>query len=185
MTSSLMLAAALAAASLGAQTASPPAETVATVESTAPVAPAKLIMPKGTMVRLMVTKEVNSRDNHAGDRFALRVDEDVRIGRVTIVPIGTKGYGEVVDSEGSGAVGKSGKLNARLLYLDLNGRHIELDGDRHSAGSGGTGQVVGGVVAFGVFGLLMKGNNASLKAGEILNGYTLSDAEFDIPGPAQ
>ena len=94
-------------------------------------------------------------------------------------------HGEVVDSEGSGAVGKSGKLNARLLYLDLNGRHIELDGDRHSAGSGGTGQVVGGVVAFGVFGLLMKGNNASLKAGEILNGYTLSDAEFDVPGSAQ
>ena len=178
-----MLAAALAAASLGAQSA-PPAETAAAVEP-APVAPAKLILPKGTMVRLMVTKEVNSRDNHAGDRFALRVDEEVRVGGVTIVPIGTKGYGEVVDSEGSGAVGKSGKLNARLLYLDLNGRHIELDGDRHSAGSGGTGQVVGGVVAFGVFGLLMKGNNASLKAGEILNGYTLSDAEFDVPGSAQ
>ena len=176
-----MLAAALAAASLGAQSA-PPAETAAAVESPAP---AKLILPKGTMVRLMVTKEVNSRDNHAGDRFALRVDEEVRVGGVTIVPIGTKGYGEVVDSEGSGAVGKSGKLNARLLYLDLNGRHIELDGDRHSAGSGGTGQVVGGVVAFGVFGLLMKGNNASLKAGEILNGYTLSDAEFDVPGSAQ
>ena len=180
-----MLAAALAAASLGAQTASVPADTAAAVEWQAPAAPARLILPKGTMVRLMVTKEVNSRDNHAGDRFVLRVDEDIRVGGVTVVPMGARGYGEVVDSEGSGAVGRSGKLNARLLYLDLNGRHIELDGDRHSAGSGGTGQVVGGVVAFGVFGLLMKGNNASLKAGEILNGYTLADAEFDVPGPAQ
>jgi hypothetical protein len=175
-----MLAAALAAAGLGAQPVPTPAETAVPMEPTA-VAPAKLVLPKGTMVRLMVTKEVNSRDNHAGDRFVLRVDEDVRAGGVTVVPIGTKGYGEIVDSEGSGAVGKSGRLNARLLYLDVNGRHIELDGDRHSAGSGGTGQVVGGVVAFGVFGLLMKGNNASLKAGEILNGYTLADAEFDAP----
>src|SRR6476469_10394742 len=177
MTSCLMLAAALAAASLGAQSA-PPAETAAAVESPAPVAPAKLILPKGTMVRLMVTKEVNSRDNHAGDRFALRVDEDVRVNGITVVPTCTKAYGEVVATEGSGRVGKSGKLDARLLYLDVNGHHIELDGDRHSAGSGGTGQVVGGVVAFGVFGLLTKGNNASLKAGEILNGYTLSNADL-------
>ena len=41
--------------------------------------------------------------------------------------------------------------------------------------------MVGGVVAFGIFGLLMKGNNATLKAGEILNGYTREDASFDLP----
>jgi hypothetical protein len=180
-----MLAAALAAAGLGAQPVPPAVGIPAAIETPTAAVPATLVLPKGTMVRLMVTKEVNSRDNHAGDRFVLRVDEDVRVGGVTVIPIGTKGYGEVVDSEGSGAVGKSGKLNARLLYLDLNGRHIELDGDRHSAGSGGTGQVVGGVVAFGVFGLLMKGNNASLKAGEILNGYTLADAEFARHGQNQ
>ena len=186
MVPSLVLAAAVAAAGLEPQAAPNVDPQVATPAVEAPVGAPKLVLPKGTLVRLMVTKEVNSRDNHAGDRFALRVDEDVRVAGVTVVPIGTKGYGEVVDSEGSGAVGKSGKLNARLLYLDLNGRHIELDGDRHSAGSGGTGQVVGGVVAFGVFGLLMKGNNASLKAGEILNGYTLSDAEFGVTaGTAQ
>ena len=36
-------------------------------------------------------------------------------------------------------------------------------------------------MAFGPLGLLMKGNNASLKAGEIINGYTIADTEFDRP----
>jgi len=35
------------------------------------------------------------------------------------------------------------------------------------------------VIAFGPLGLLMKGNNATLKAGEIINGYTSSEVAFD------
>lgn len=193
MTMQLVLAAALAAASIepqatpaaGEAVATPPAVEAPAVPAaeTPPPAPApapKLVLPKGTMVRLMVTKEVNSRDNHPGDRFVLRVDEDVKVGGVTIIPIGAKGWGEVVDSAKTGGVGKSGKINARLLYVEANGQRIDLDGTRQSSGGGGTGNVVAGVVAFGPFGLFMKGSNASLKAGEILNGYTLSDTALDL-----
>ncbi|HEX6740269.1 MAG TPA: hypothetical protein VF079_00545 [Sphingomicrobium sp.] len=192
MTVHLVLAAALAAAGIepqaipaaeGAVAAPPAAEAVAVpaaeVPPPAPAPAPKLVLPKGTMIRLMVTKEVNSRDNHPGDRFVLRVDEDVKVGGVTVIPIGAKGWGEVLDSTKSGGVGKSGKMSARLLYVEANGQRIELDGQRHSSGGPGAGNVVAGVVAFGPFGLFMKGGNASLKAGEILNGYTLSDAAFD------
>jgi hypothetical protein len=188
-----MLAAALAAAGVQPQ-AQPapavPAEPVPAPEA-APIAEAvsvpapapKLVLPKGTMIRLMVTKEVNSRDNHAGDRFALRVDEDVKADGLTLIPIGAKAWGEVTAAQGTGGAGKSGKIGARLLYVEAAGQRIDLDGERQSAGSGGTGQVVGAVVAFGIFGLFAKGNNASIKAGEIINGYTLSDAAFDPPAP--
>jgi hypothetical protein len=143
------------------------------------------VLPKGTMVRLMVTKEVNSRDNHPGDRFTLRVDEAVQVQGVTVIPIGAKGWGELVGAEGTGGVGKSGKINARLLYVEANGQRIDLDGERQSTGRSGAGAVVASVIAFGPFGLLAKGNNASLKAGEILNGYTLADAVFDRPTGTQ
>ena len=179
----LVLAAALAAAGLQPQTAPITADPVAADSAIAPAVepqPApKLLLPKGTMVRLMVLKEVNSRDNKPGDRFVLRVDEDVRVSGATVVPVGAKAWGEVTAVQGTGGAGKSGKIGARLLYLETAGQHIDLEGERQSAGSGGTGQVVGGVVAFGIFGLFMKGNNASLKAGEILNGYTVSDTSFD------
>ena len=135
------------------------------------------------MVRLMVLKEVNSRDNHPGDRFVLRVDEDVVVHGVTVIPTGAKGWGELLQAEGTGGVGKSGRISAKLLYVEANGRKIDLDGARQTSGTSGTGQVVASFLAFGPLGLLAKGNNASLKAGEILNGYTLADAEFD-PAPA-
>jgi len=188
MTLNLMLAAALAAAGfepLGAPDNAQPAATSAAETATTPVpevlpAP-KLVLPKGTMVRLMVTKEVNSRDNHPGDRFVLRVDEDVQVHGMTVVPVGAKAWGELIEAKQTGGVGKSGRINARLLYVEVNGNRIDLDGERQSSGSGGTGQVVASVIAFGPFGLLMKGNNATIKAGEIFNGYTLADTVFDLP----
>jgi hypothetical protein len=187
MTFNFVLAAALVAAGIEPPAASPPdpaatpavTETVLAVPTPAPVP--KLVLPKGTMIRLMVTKEVNSRDNHPGDRFVLRVDEAVQIQGVTVIPIGAKGWGEIIASDTSGGIGKSGKINAHLLYVEAAGQHVDLDGQRQSSGSGGTGNVVAGVIAFGPFGLFMKGSTASLKAGEILNGYTLSDTAFDLP----
>lgn len=186
-----MLAAALAAASVGGRAATEPPEVPATaspaIEPQAIVVPPapQMMLPKGTMVRLMVTKEVNSRDNSPGSRFSLRVDEDVQVNGVTLIPVGSKAWGEVVSSEKSGGVGQSGRINARLLYVDVNGHRVDLDGERQSSGSGGTGQVVASVLAFGPLGLLMKGNNATLKAGEILNGYTLADVNFAPPVPVQ
>lgn len=185
MAANLALAAALAAAGLASQgQPAEPATAVVAAPEAQPAAvpaqqPAGVLLPKGTMVRLMITKEVNSRDNRPGDRFALRVDEDVQVGGVTIIPVGTKGWGELVDTASTGGAGKSGKLSARLLYVEAKGQRIDLEGQRQSTGSGGTGNVVAGVLAFGVFGLFMKGGNASLKAGEILNGYTVADARFD------
>lgn len=182
MFAGILLAAAVAIQS-GEALPSPPTDSVvlSTVQPEISPVPAKLVLPKGTMVRLMVLKEVNSRDHKAGHKFVLRVDEEVKVGAATVIPIGAKAWGEVTDAKGTGGAGKSGKLNARLLHVEDGDRQIPIDGERQSAGSGGTGQVVGGVVAFGIFGLLMKGNNATLKAGEILNGYTREDASFDLP----
>ena len=183
MAAQLAIAAAVAAAVFAPQ--AQPAETTpaAVAPDTQPVvvAPqsAAIVLPKGTMVRLMVTKEVNSRDNRPGDRFPLRVDEDVQVRGVTVIPVGAKGWGELVDAAGTGGAGKSGKISARLLYVEASGKRIDLEGQRQSVGSGGTGNVVAGVLAFGLFGLFMKGGNASLKAGEILNGYTVADASFE------
>ena len=182
MTFNVLLAAALAAA--GFEPTPEPAVHAAVTALPADAAPAtapKLVLPKGSMVRLMVTKEVNSRDNRPGDRFVLRVDEEVQVGGVTVIPIGAKAWGELLEAKETGGVGKSGKINARLLYVEASGQQINLDGERRSSGSGGTGQVVASVIAFGPFGLLMKGNNATLKAGEILNGYTMADISFDPP----
>jgi hypothetical protein len=186
MTLSFVLAATLAATGSPVD-ASPPAvetlpvETVAEEPPAPPQAPAALTLPKGTMVRLMVLNEVNSRDHRAGHRFVLRVDEDVKAGPVTVIPVGAKAWGEVLSAEGTGGVGKSGRLSAKLLYVEAAGQKIPLEGDRQSKGGDNTAAVVGAVVGLGILGLLTKGNNATLKAGEIINGYTVDDASFSMP----
>ncbi len=173
---SLLMAASAVVGAAG-QNVAPAATLLVAVET--PAAPAPLVLPKGMLIRLMVTREVNSRDHSAGFRFPLRVDEAVTLDGVTLIPIGAKAWGEVVDSKGTGGAGKSGKLNARLLYIEAGNRRIPIEGSRQSAGTGGTGQVVAAVATMGPLGLFMKGNNASLKAGEIFNGYTVDDAPFD------
>lgn len=191
MIAGLLLAAAMTFQSGEAPASPPKAEAVASpivavpdVAPAPPPAPPALILPKGTMVRLMVLNEVNSRDHKTGHRFVLRVDEEVKIGGATVIPIGAKAWGEVTGAEGTGGVGKSGRLSAKLLYVEGGGQKIPLDGNRQSKGGDSTGQLVGAVVGFGIFGLLTKGNNATLKAGEIINGYTLDDARFDPPAVA-
>jgi hypothetical protein len=188
----LMLAAALSVAGLGqdapaAETppAAAPVAEVAAVPAPAPVVQLGTVLPRGTMVRLMVTKEVNSRDHKAGHRFKLRVDEDVLVDGVKLIPNGAIAWGEVTDVRATGGVGKSGKINARLLYVEAQGRQIPLQGERQDKGSGGGAQTAVSVLAFGPFGLLMKGNNATLKAGEILNGYTVADELIDTGAAAK
>lgn len=182
MTLVLVLSAALAVggpadAAAGANNAPAAVPVETQIAQPAPVM-VPLVLPKGTLVRLMVTKEINSRDSAAGTRFPLRVDEEIKVDGVTIVPVGGKAWGEVISSEGTGGVGKGGRLNARLLYVEAMGQQVPLDGNRESKGGSSTGQVVAGLLAFGLPGLLMKGNNATLKAGEIFNGYTTADAAF-------
>lgn len=141
--------------------------------------PDKLFVEADTMIRLMVLNEVSTKIAKAGDRFPLRVDEDVVVNGVTIIPVGSKAWGEVLSTEESGIAGKSGKLGARLLFIELNGDRIPLSGEARTAGASGTAETVMGVIALGPFGLFARGNNAKLKAGDIFNGYLDGDMLFD------
>lgn len=142
----------------------------------APAAPAAVeqpqpLVPVGTPVRLMVVREVNSRTAKAGDRFKLRVDEPVYINGSPVIPVGATAWGEIANVEGNGAVGKGGKLGARLLYVDLPAGKIPLRGEAKDRGSGNGAGVVLAVVGFGILGLLTGGDSARLKAGDLFTAY--------------
>lgn len=147
-----------------------------------PAAAAKsggVVVDRDTLIRLMVLNEVSTRTAKPGDRFVLRVDENVVIDGVTIIPVGAKAWGEVLSAETSGAVGKGGKLNARLLYVEVGGDRIPIVGENKVAGEKGTKQVAMAAIALGPLALLAPGNNAKLKAGEIFNAYFAADLLFD------
>jgi hypothetical protein len=141
-----------------------------------------ILIDRDTLIRLMVLNEVSTRTVKAGERFVLRVDEQVTVSGVTIIPVGAKAWGEVLDAEGSGAGGKAGTLAVRLLHVEAGGDQLPISGESQTKGEKGTKQVVLGAIGLGILAplaLLAPGNNAKLKAGEIFNAYFTSDLLFD------
>lgn len=157
---------------------SPPYASATIVPRGSPV-PGTVLVERDTVVRLMVVNEVSTKVARPGDRFILRVDEDLDVGGVKVVPVGAKAWGEVLGAEESGAVGKAGSLTARLLYVDLPNGRLPIRGEQADRGPGGTGATVLAVAALGIFGLFTRGTNAKLKAGQIFNGYVAEDMIFD------
>ncbi|MBB4860376.1 hypothetical protein HNO88_003719 [Novosphingobium chloroacetimidivorans] len=167
-----MLAAASSVALAGGNSAAEPSETAPTIAAqlAAPV-PAQQLLPVGTPVRLMVLREITSRNAHPGDRFELRVDEPIFINGQVAVPVGTRAWGEVISVKANGAVGNAGRLAARPMYLDLPQGRVALRGSLSEHGQGYGPGVAMAVVGFGIFGLLTAGDSARLKGGQSFTAY--------------
>jgi hypothetical protein len=141
--------------------------------------PGALVIPRDTMVRLMVLNEVSGRNAKPGDRFVLRVDENVAVDGNVVIPVGAKAWGEVIDARQNGAVGKAGRISAKLLYVEAGGLQIPLTGEDSSKGAKGGDRVALAVVGFGLLGLFAQGAQGKLKAGHIFNGYLAADLYYD------
>ncbi|MBB4642649.1 hypothetical protein [Rhizorhapis suberifaciens] len=171
----------VAAAVVAAATAPPSAPIVTEpMVSTPTVRPVAQIVPPGTPVRLMILKEITSRNARNGERFKLRVDEPVYINGSPLIPVGTTAWGEIVEVKKNGAVGKAGRLNARLLHIDLPTGPLPLRGEFADRGDGNGAGVVLAVVGFGLLGLLNGGDSGRLKAGDTFTGYV-----DKVPAPAE
>jgi hypothetical protein len=138
-----------------------------------------LLVERDSMVRLMVLNEVTTKTARAGDRFALVVDEALTVDRVVIIPVGSKAWGEVITASESGAIGKAGKLSARLMYVETPAGRVSIRGESSGKGPGGAGATVLGVLGLCPLGLFTRGTNAKLKAGEIFNGYVVQELICD------
>ena len=184
----------LVSAAQGAPTEGPAqaAEAVATAtpttaEPTATVAPPPapaLLLRRDTPIHFMVVNEVTTKTHTPGHRFKLRVDKPVVIDGATIIPVGATAWGEVLAATKSGNVGKGGSLEARLLYVESNGVRIPVSGTNNAKGASAGGETALGILALGPLGLFAKGNNAKIKAGELMTGFVEQDTEIPRATPA-
>ncbi|HWV61869.1 MAG TPA: hypothetical protein VN034_14495 [Sphingopyxis sp.] len=155
--------------------------TPTTAEPTATVAPPPapaLLLRRDTPIHFMVVNEVTTKTHTPGHRFKLRVDKPVVVDGATIIPIGATAWGEVLAAKKSGNVGKGGSLEARLLYVESNGMQIPVSGTNNAKGASAGGETALGILALGPLGLFAKGNNAKIKAGELMTGFVEQDTEI-------
>lgn len=143
----------------------------ARVAAPAATSPAPPRWVRGQPVQLMVLHEVNSRQAKPGDRFPLRVNAPVLVDGLVVIPVGAAAWGEVVAASGTGVAGGRGHVSVRLTRIDAPSGPVALTGLTGTEGGSNTAGVVMGVLSFGLGGLLVKGGNATLKAGDLVTGY--------------
>jgi hypothetical protein len=165
-----------AAAQPAAVAAQPPAALPApAAPAAAPQPLGRFLIRQGAEVRMTLEEELSSQSARVGQRFRMRVAEPVRVDGQVIVPPGTMGVGEVTRVERKGAFGKSGKLDVRVLHLDLGENRIRLTGTGSDEGAGGTAATVAVAVVAGVFSAFVTGKSAVLPVGTQLVGYLEGD----------
>ena len=182
----LILAAALSAlatSTVHAQDMAPaPALTASPAAPIAAPVTANAVLRAGTPVALSLMEAITTKKKAAkvGQRFMLEVSAPVEVNGVTVIPAGTPAWGELVGVRNKGMWGKSGKLDAKLLFLRVNGRQIRLTGSFDDKGVTGTAGVVGAIALVPIAGFFMTGTSAEFPKGGAVNGFIDEDIELAI-----
>jgi hypothetical protein len=165
------------------EAAAAPAMPAETVAAPAPAArPAPVLLPHDTPVELMATAEVSTASALPGTVFKLRVNKPISLDGKVIVPVGTPAFGEVIAARDSGGLGKSGRMSAHLLHIQFGEARIPLEGEVQAKGTGAGSAGVAFAISLNPIALFHRGNNAKIKAGEILAGFVSKDVALDLSG---
>ena len=139
---------------------------------------AKLVLKEGTDVKLKFADALTSKTAVEGDPVNLLLDEDMKVGDLTVVKAGAKAVGTITNSKKAGMMGKAGELNMRLEYLVVNDSRMKIRGTKGREGEGKEGTAVALTVLFGPIGLIKHGKNVEIKPGTPLLAYV--DQDFTV-----
>jgi LssY C-terminus len=90
-------------------------------------APARLIIPDGTPIKLQLAENISSARARVGDRLGFVVMRDVNVVGFTLIPAGTVPRGSVTGVKGKRFLGIGGKVSLKLDSVELaNGDRVGL-----------------------------------------------------------
>lgn len=158
------------------------AEAQYTVQWAAPAAvtSATAYFPMGTPLQLTTRTELNTKDNHAGDRFYLEVAEPLVYCGQVVVPVGSIAVGEVMRAERNGHFGKRGQLDIRLDYVQTPNGPIRLSGRTARQGNGQGVLAIGGALFISWPMLFIHGTSGRMPADTVVTAYLADDLRFNV-----
>lgn len=138
------------------------------------------VLRSGTPVPLKMAEALTTKGKKlkVGQRFNLEVAESVLVNGHVVIPAGSSAIGEITEVRNKGMWGKSGRINARVLYVRANGRQIRLSGALDDKGVTGTAGVVGAVAFVPVAGFFMTGTSAQIPLGAPVGAFVDEDIAF-------
>lgn len=136
-------------------------------------------MPMGTPVMLRTRTDLSTKHNKPGDRVYLEVTENISFRGKTVIPIGAPVVGEVARAQRNGHVGKKGKLEIRLLYVETPNGPVRLAGSAYDEGKSGTAASVATMLLVSPLGgFFIHGTSAELPAGTPVKGVLAENHRF-------
>jgi hypothetical protein len=129
----------------------------------APPPPAPVVINTGTLLTVTIDQTVSSKTNNNGDPFVASLAAPIAVDGMTVLPIGTRAHGTVVQADSAGRV-KGGAVLALVLdSITVNGQAMSIQtsefeetikgrGKRTAIGAGGGaafGAIVGGLAGGG------------------------------------
>jgi len=135
------------------------------------------VVKQGTPIRLATDADMSSQDNRVGDRIDLRVLDAVSLNGRTVIPIGTRGVGEVTYVRKKGMWGKPGRLEFRPLFLLLGDRQVPISArsTTKEKGEKGTAGVVASIVVLPLAGFFVTGTSARIPRGSTVEAELSED----------
>lgn len=132
-------------------------------------------IPGGTEIPLVTAEPLSSKRNVKGDMVSLTTASDVVIDGKILIPKGTPAKGQITEARAKGAMGMSGKLAIRPLYIRLGDTFIRMGGATSDKGSVTAGAVAGMVLITPGF----TGRSAEIPAGSPLTGHVDKGVTLD------
>jgi len=136
----------------------------------------------GTSVPLKMSEVLSTKGKKlkVGQRFQLETAENVTVDGNVVIPAGSPAVGEITEVRNKGMWGKSGRINARVLYVRANGRQIRMTGSLDDKGTTGTAGVVGAVALLPIAGFFMTGTSAEIPLGAPVNAFIDEDISVAV-----
>jgi hypothetical protein len=140
-------------------------------------------VPEGTEFSMRLDESLSSSSASEGDRFTVSLEDDVKLPDGTVLQAGYRGVGEVVEAEDNGMLGKSGKLNVRLVYLKVGDERVRLRANKGAEGDVRIGATVATAILFWPAAPFIKGKDVSIKKGTVMRAYADQDTSLKSPLP--
>lgn len=156
----------------------PSADATAVAVATPAATQAKVKLREGTEIPLTFVDPISSATNAEGDRFNLRVEDNVKVNGVVVIPSGAIAVGTVTSAHKRGFMGKAGELNIILDYVKAGDERIRVRASKGKTGEGRVGATVALTVLFGPLGLLKRGKDIEIKKGTPITAFVDQDVEL-------
>ncbi|HYX30856.1 MAG TPA: PEGA domain-containing protein [Pyrinomonadaceae bacterium] len=166
----------------------PTAQTQPTSEPSAtPRPPLAFGLVEDTPVKLKLSRTMSSADAKVDEKVDFEVVEDVKIGDVVVIQHGGIAIATVTEAKPKGRMGKAGKLNMNIDYVQLaSGEKVPLRAVKGGSGGTHTAAMTGAIVATSIvffpaapFFLFMHGKDITIPKGTEITAYVAGDTPLD------